>query len=199
MTPQRLRAFTLVELMVVTAIIAILAAILYPVFAQAREAARKASCQSNLEQLGMALHLYAHDHDGRFPVADQDWSPLLGRYLTSTSVLRCPTDWLPEAGQPARAGAPLYSSYQYRGGLSLEDRADIPVAADWDLRHPRMANVLYLSGSVRALSWGNSTGVWIPVTRGPRPLPPGVSAPPGTLPTPFIGEPEGSPPPETPE
>lgn len=199
MTFRPLRAFTLIELMVVTAIVAVLAAILYPVFAQAREAARKGSCQSNLEQLGLALHLYAHDHDGRFPVTDQDWTPLLGRYLPSAGVLRCPTDWLPDTGQPARAGAPLFSSYQYRGGLSVEDRSDIPVAADWDLRHQRMANVLYLSGSVKAQAWATSISVWIPVTRGPRPLPAGLNAPPGTLPTPFIGEPAGSPPPETPE
>ena len=199
MTFQRHRAFTLIELMVVTAIIAILAAILYPVFAQAREASRKSSCQSHLEQLGLALHLYAQDHDGRFPAADQDWTPLLGRYLTSPDILRCPTDWLPEAGRPAKPGAPLYTSYQYRGGLDLEDRSDIPVAADWELRHQRMANVLYLSGSVKAQTWSTSTATWIPVTRGPRPLPAGVSAPPGTLATPFIGEPAGSPPPETPE
>lgn len=57
------RAFTLIELLVVIAIIAILAAILFPVFAQAREAARKAACQSNLRQIGLAWMMYAQDYD----------------------------------------------------------------------------------------------------------------------------------------
>lgn len=57
------RAFTLIELLVVIAIIAILAAILFPVFARAREAARTASCRSNLKQLGSAWMMYAQDYD----------------------------------------------------------------------------------------------------------------------------------------
>jgi prepilin-type N-terminal cleavage/methylation domain-containing protein/prepilin-type processing-associated H-X9-DG protein len=62
------RGFTLIELLVVIAIIAILAAILFPVFAQAREAARKSSCQSNLRQLGFALNMYAQDYEGGYPL-----------------------------------------------------------------------------------------------------------------------------------
>jgi prepilin-type N-terminal cleavage/methylation domain-containing protein len=57
---KRRSAFTLIELLVV---IAILAAILFPVFAQAREQARKASCQSNLKQIGLALRMYTQDYD----------------------------------------------------------------------------------------------------------------------------------------
>jgi prepilin-type N-terminal cleavage/methylation domain-containing protein/prepilin-type processing-associated H-X9-DG protein len=61
------QAFTLIELLVVIAIIAILAAILFPVFAQARESARKASCQSNLKQIGNATMMYAQDYDESYP------------------------------------------------------------------------------------------------------------------------------------
>jgi prepilin-type N-terminal cleavage/methylation domain-containing protein/prepilin-type processing-associated H-X9-DG protein len=62
------QGFTLIELLVVIAIIAILAAILFPVFAQAREAARKSSCASNLKQLGIALMMYSQDYEGGYPL-----------------------------------------------------------------------------------------------------------------------------------
>jgi len=64
---RRRRAFTLIELLVVIAIIAILASILMPVFAQAREAARRTSCTSNMRQLGIAMSMYASDYDGLYP------------------------------------------------------------------------------------------------------------------------------------
>src|SRR5215469_2257354 len=61
--------FTLIELLVVIAIIAILAAILFPVFAQAREKARQASCLSNLKQNGLAFMSYVQDYDETYPIA----------------------------------------------------------------------------------------------------------------------------------
>ena len=67
MNRTRVSAFTLIELLVVIAIIAILAAILFPVFAQAREKARQTSCLSNMKQLGTATMMYVQDYDERMP------------------------------------------------------------------------------------------------------------------------------------
>lgn len=72
------KAFTLIELLIVVAIISILASILFPVFARARENARRASCLSNLKQMGLGLRMYTQDFDERMPpayvkVTDSNW------------------------------------------------------------------------------------------------------------------------------
>lgn len=66
---RRQVGFTLIELLVVIAIIGIIAALLFPVFSRARAAARKTTCTSNLRQIGIALSMYADDHDGQGPPA----------------------------------------------------------------------------------------------------------------------------------
>jgi len=107
------RGFTLIELLVVIAIIAILAAILFPVFAQAREKARQTSCLSNMKQLGTASMMYIQDYDETMlpyvvVVAGTSiyWSELLDPYVKLRQAWYCPS-------YPYDRGAPSANSSTY--------------------------------------------------------------------------------------
>ncbi len=92
---MRKRGFTLIELLVVIAIIAILAAILFPVFAQARAKARQTTCASNLRQVAMAALMYTQDYDETLvhgSVGLTWWPHLLRPYVKSPQVFWCPDE-----------------------------------------------------------------------------------------------------------
>jgi prepilin-type N-terminal cleavage/methylation domain-containing protein len=135
---KRRAAFTLIELLVVIAIIAILAAILFPVFAQAREQARKSSCLSNMKQISLGILGYVQDYDEAFPLNRYDWPtvPYTWReavqpYIKNLHVFRDPSN--PEAMRvftPGREpgvdtscwGSPqVPKSYAYNGGFFNRD------------------------------------------------------------------------------
>ena len=142
---MQVKGFTLIELLVVVAIISILAAILFPVFARARENARRASCLSNLKQIGLGIMMYTQDYDEKYPFSypseaaertkqtdhsmpgykfttnlgsDGHWITWMDRiypYVKSTQLFVCPS-----------APSTVYPSYGYNRvsvyeGISMSD------------------------------------------------------------------------------
>lgn len=127
--PSRRRAFTLVELLVVLGILAVLSAILFPVFARARESARKTTCVAQLSQLYKAAKMYIDDNDRTLVPARTEavgsgtrgvtWCVLLQPYLQSRQVLICPTDPEPAASADSLC---LPHSYGINYLLSFNNR-----------------------------------------------------------------------------
>ena len=134
------RGFTLIELLVVIAIIAILAAILFPVFAQARSKARQTACLSNMKQAGLAVGMYREDYDSHYPRAYGNgnsnpaqpdffgWADSIQSYAKNYQFLHCPDDPEPQ-NQKGRADAVFtsndpalkgtnYTSYFYNYNLA---------------------------------------------------------------------------------
>jgi prepilin-type N-terminal cleavage/methylation domain-containing protein/prepilin-type processing-associated H-X9-DG protein len=112
-TNNRKQGFTLIELLVVIAIIAILAAILFPVFAQAREKARQTACLSNMKQIGLGFMMYSQDYDETMPAAFAQNGAINGGgvsevpyehqilpYIKNDQIFGCPSDAQP---RPSRA------------------------------------------------------------------------------------------------
>ncbi len=163
------KGFSLIELLVVMGIIAILSAMLFPVFATAREKGRSARCMANLKQIGMAIDMYAQDYDERYPWAKdpadhycwviwsdfpqwQAWIPympwltdVLSPYVRNREIWHCPSDHgfteLEDAGIPFN-GKP--SSFQ-RFGTSYYYRTEIAFtgALVGSLSHPSEVNLIF--------------------------------------------------------
>jgi len=182
------KAFTLIELLVVIAIIAILAAILFPVFAQARDKARQASCLSNAKQMGLAFMQYCQDYDEIYPPSRTvsapcdggtrlvPWDRNIEPYTKNRNIFQCPSDFStgrPPAGDFKRsfvvttgdnpAGAP---SCAYPGGVMGPSwgasLAEVSTPAGQVIAYERWQNGVFTgqTGALHANRTGGANGDW---------------------------------------
>src|SRR5947209_15960773 len=132
--------FTLIELLVVIAIIAILAAILFPVFAQARESARQTSCLSNMKQIGLALMMYVQDNDEVNPNIYQGWGTIdnqfqegwlwknaIEAYIKAKGIWKCPSNPVSDPDGPGKESASQPNNWAGNGmGYVMESDHIMP-------------------------------------------------------------------------
>jgi prepilin-type N-terminal cleavage/methylation domain-containing protein/prepilin-type processing-associated H-X9-DG protein len=164
---RRRTGFTLIELLVVIAIIAILAAILFPVFAQAREKARTISCASNLKQLGLAFSMYQQDYDGGFPAFSYQestapklrWMNVIFPYTRNGQIGVCPTVSGPRAitnELEVSANSRNYSygyNYQYLGNSRFN-------AASGRMRYPVFETMIQFPADTILVADNDGTAGW---------------------------------------
>jgi prepilin-type N-terminal cleavage/methylation domain-containing protein/prepilin-type processing-associated H-X9-DG protein len=173
------RGFTLIELLVVIAIVSLLAAILFPVFARARENARRASCQSNLKQIGLGIAQYRQDYDEKYficvmgvsnygslneatfpqsiPAGGTGWVDLMQPYTKSLQVFQCPSERHAAGTNPNTYG---YSDYAYNaviGYTSVSGTYGYNSLNESSIPFP--ATVVMVTDSYRAKDTGNGEPV----------------------------------------
>ncbi len=126
------------------ALIPIMLAMLMPALTRAREQARRASCMNNLKQVGLACHMFAQDHSGKFPENPDNLFP---EYLTSSNVLFCPSSSITIPKKITKDNATL--CYEYVSGLTEEYDPGCLVMYDRIENHLEGRNIFFLDGHVQ--------------------------------------------------
>jgi prepilin-type processing-associated H-X9-DG protein len=162
----------------VIAIIAILAAILFPVFARARENARKSSCMSNLKQIGLGLLQYTQDYDEQMVLVYQNgtcsasWGELIQPYMKSKQVFKCPSNTTATVVACSTASARVFTDYQANGtrygpiptnnGFGYERPLDMASVADGTVRSTSLAQIVEPTRAIAVAEYkgtGNSANI----------------------------------------
>lgn len=175
---QSQRAFTLIELLIVTAIIALLAAILFPVFSRIREKARQASCLSNEKQLALGILTYTQDSDEALPPVQRFegagqilWPDIIDSYVRNAHVRLCPSD--------AKAKVVSYGLNEV-GFVDLTDNPPPPPVILAQFQSPSMTVMLTEVGTGDDFTTDRPDAYTLPAPDGPDdpPTPPGTLADP---------------------
>lgn len=146
------RGFTWIELVVVLAIVLIIAAILFPIFARPKVGDRRTPCSSNLRQVGLAIKQYTQDNNEFFPMvkgagSSYGWADAIQPYMKSVQLLQCQS----EPTRPMRADGPAtpnYSDYFYNSRLDGQNGSALPY----------ISNTVMLGDAVTGDARQHSTG-----------------------------------------
>lgn len=152
------RAFTLIELLVVIAIIAILAAILFPVFAQAREAARSTACLSNLRQMSTGVAMYMQDYEA-YPLYSSGpdrWHSLIQPYIKNGGIFLCPSSG---ASQYVVRNMGYGYNHQYLA-RSADRGGSGSGSSESQIEYP--ADTIAIADSFGTGGWSQSPAAWHP-------------------------------------
>lgn len=132
------KAFTISELVLVFFVVVIITSLMLPAINYNRRKLQTAVCANNLRKAGLALYIYAKEHDGRFP---ENLKTLYDEeYLSDKTLMDCPAD--------KSSGVPENPDYLYTSGLSVRDASMAHLVEERAGSHGHGGNILYVNGSV---------------------------------------------------